>query len=76
MAIEFNNFEVITQTNIEKILNAVEKGEREPLNHVCLPYTDYLNLATWMKAIENNVISAEQYFDEVEKRYKDLQTLD
>lgn len=72
--IDFNSFELITQTNIETILLAVRDGKREPLNHMSLPYTDYLNMATWMKAVENYIISAEQYFKEVEERYKDLQS--
>jgi len=64
---------VITQNNIGKILEDVESGNRDPLNHVSLPYVDYLKLSTWMKAIENYIISSEQYFKEAEDRYKDLQ---
>ena len=71
--IDFGHFEIITQNNAEGILQDVKDGHREPLNHVMLPYIHYLNLATWMKAVENYLISAEQYFQEVEERYKDLQ---
>jgi len=39
---------------------------------MALPYVDYLNMATWMKTVENYIISAEQYFEEVEREYLQL----
>lgn len=70
----FSNFEIITQVNIDQIVEAVEKGEREPLNHVALPYNDYLTLAAWMERIELYIKQAEVYFDLTEKRYDQLKT--
>ncbi len=67
--IEFNHFVIVNQNNIETILEEIENGEREPLNHVMLPYNYYLDLATWMKSIENYVIGSEQYFKSVEEAY-------
>ena len=54
---------------METIIKDVLNGDREPLNHVCLPYNYYLNMATWMKAVENYIFSSEQYFLQVEKDY-------
>tara|TARA_R110002072_G_scaffold183132_2_gene339431 strand:+ start:3769 stop:3921 length:153 start_codon:yes stop_codon:yes gene_type:complete len=39
-------------------------GER-----VCIAYPSYLDMATWMKGVENYVLSAEQYFRRVEEDY-------
>lgn len=66
---DFNHFEVITQANLEKIIKDVLNGDREPLNHVCLPYNYWLNMATWMKAVENYILSSEQYFLQVVEVY-------
>ena len=68
-ASDFDHFEVITQSNIDEILKDVENGERDPLDHVMLGYGYYTNLATWMKGVENYIISAEQYFKQVEDDY-------
>lgn len=49
---KFDDFEVITQANIHEIIKRVEGGDREPLNHVALPYTSYLELAKYMEDVE------------------------
>lgn len=71
--IDFNKWEVITQLNIGVELQKVENGDREPLNHMALPYNSYLDMATWMKAVENYIISAEEYFKTVEDDYNKIQ---
>lgn len=70
---DFARFEVITQTNIEKILDDIEKGNKEPLNHVAIPYLDYLNMGVWMEKIEAYIKQAEEYFDTVDEEYKRVQ---
>lgn len=62
------------QTNIEAILKEINAGKRTPLNHVCLPYTEYLGLATWMKGVDNYVISSEQYMNSVDEEYNKYKT--
>ena len=52
-------FEIITQANVHKIIQDVESGEREPLNHVMLPYTAYLDLAEYMARLEKYVLRAD-----------------
>lgn len=67
---DFARFEIITQTNIQDILEAVDNGEKAPLNHVALPYNDYLNMANWMEKIEAYIKQSEKYFDTVDAEYK------
>lgn len=71
--VDFDHFEILTQSNIEGILAAIEEGNREPFNHVILPYNSYLDMATWMKAVENFLIAAEDYFKTVEDDYERIQ---
>lgn len=71
--IDFAKWEVITQLNIGVILEQIENGDREPLNHMALPYNYYLDMATFMKAVENYLIAAEQYFKDVEGDYNRIQ---
>lgn len=70
--IDFDKWEVITQLNVGVELQKIESGDREPFNHMALPYNSYLDLATWMKSVENYIIAAEQYFKDVESSYKKI----
>jgi len=72
----FDVFEIITQTNIKAILKDIGKGDKEPLNHVCLPYTDYLSLAKWMDNIEAYQQQSEKYFKQVEDAYSRVENKD
>lgn len=55
------------------MVEQVENGDREPLNHMALPYNYYLDMATWMRAVENYIIATEQYFRDVESDYNRTQ---
>ena len=39
-----------------------------PLNHMCLPYQDYLTMGQWMKDILRYIKQAEVYMDSVEEQ--------
>ena len=65
---EFAEFEIITQSNIHSIIEAVEAGERAPLNHVAIEYTYYLELAAWMAALQ-------KYIDQADPMLKRWQSL-
>jgi hypothetical protein len=69
---DFARFEVITHANISQILEDVESGKRDPLNHVALNYQDYLTLAAWMADIERYIKQSEAYFSEVERQRKEI----
>lgn len=64
---KFNNFEVVTQGNINQILEDISKLEREPLDHVCLPYQDYLTLAAYMENLEGYILGSEAYFRKIDE---------
>lgn len=68
----FSDFEVITQANVGQVIEDVERGDREPLNHVMIPYQSYLNLASWMEGIDAYIAASEVYFEEVRKRIKEI----
>lgn len=42
---------------------------------MALPYNSYLELATWMKSVENYIIAAEKYFKDVDEDYERLSKL-
>lgn len=66
----FSDFELITHANIDDILNKVKSGEREPLNHVALPYTSYLELAKWMEDVEVWIKQASKKLDRWSEEYE------
>ncbi len=66
---DFARFEIVTQGNINGILEDIENGKRDDLNGVYLGYNDYLTLAGWMENIEAYIREAEAYFAEADNRY-------
>lgn len=64
-------FEIITQANVHEIIKAVEKGEREPLNHVMLPYTAYLDLGEYMARLEKYVTQADPILRRMQKLHRE-----
>lgn len=69
---DFNRFELITQGNINKILEDIQKGDRDELNGYYLGYNDYLTMAGWMEFIEKYIREAEVHFAEDDRRYDDF----
>ena len=68
---DFDDFEIITQANIHSVIEQVENGEREPLNHVAIPYTSYLEMALWMKSVEQYIIVAGEKLRRWQREYRE-----
>lgn len=82
--IDFNKEEIITEAafakelkkeevlNFPNVINAINRVFKRNISYICYYKDDYLNLATWMKSVENYILSAEDYFLKVEESYNDI----
>ncbi len=55
--------------NLPNVMAAIRATFKEQLNYVCYPKDVYLDLDTWMQAVENYIVDAERNFDDADKAY-------
>ena len=65
---DFAHWLPLAQNHFAEIEKKVQAGEMAPLNHMCLPYQDYLTMGQWMKDILRYIRQAEVYMDSVEEQ--------